>query len=184
MSRENELTDHEYDGIQEYDNPLPNWWLVTFFATIIFAFIYWLHYEIAGGPTLAQELSVAMKEIDAHRATMPVREPTEQELAAAFQDPGVLSEGGAVFAGKCASCHGPELQGLIGPNLTDAHWLQGKGTAKEILRVVRVGVPAKGMPPWEGLLKPSEITAVTVFIQSKIGSNPPNPKEPQGQKVE
>ncbi len=62
-TEEPKLLDHDYDGIQEYDNPLPNWWLTTFFATIIFAFLYYIHYEVAGGPSHRQELQVALLEI-------------------------------------------------------------------------------------------------------------------------
>ena len=51
---------HEYDGIVEHDNPLPTWWLWTFFLAIIFAFLYFIHYEFGGGETLQQELQVAM----------------------------------------------------------------------------------------------------------------------------
>ena len=67
MSTEDRELDHDYDGIKEYDNPLPNWWLVTFLGTVIFAFIYWVHYEIGGGPTLQQELDAAMKNGDRHK---------------------------------------------------------------------------------------------------------------------
>src|SRR5574343_592852 len=104
MSQDQDLLikGHEYDGIKEFDNPLPGWWLVTIYATIIFAFIYVIHYEFGSGPTLAQE-------------------------------PKVLAMGAEVFTGKCASCHGNELQGLIGPNLTDKYWIHGKGKISDIV---------------------------------------------------
>ena len=92
-------------------------------------------------------------------------------------------EGGKVFATKCAPCHGPQLQGSIGPNLTDDFWIHGKGTAAEIAQIVRQGVPDKGMPAWEALLKPEEIQQVAVYVAAAKGSNPPNPKPPQGNKV-
>ena len=60
---QDKLTDHEYDGIQEYDNKLPIWWLASFIGTVIFAFIYWIHYEFAGGPDLQAELKVEMEEL-------------------------------------------------------------------------------------------------------------------------
>lgn len=178
-----EIQGHEYDGIKEFDNPLPNWWLVTFFGTIIFAFIYYVHYEIGGGPTLADELKLAMEQMkSAATQAAPTNEPAENEelLATLAQDQGAMKKGEEVYKGKCAACHGPELQGQIGPNLTDKFWIHGPPTRENILKVVRKGVADKGMPPWEAILSKTESQSVSSFLFTKIGSNPANPKAPQG----
>ncbi|MEM1350129.1 MAG: c-type cytochrome, partial [Myxococcota bacterium] len=86
----------------------------------------------------------------------------------------------SVYASNCASCHGDLGQGLIGPNLVDAFWMNG-GDDVSIFETVSVGVPAKGMPPWESILMPEERVAVTAFLYSIRGTTPPNPKEPQGE---
>lgn len=177
---------HEYDGIIEHDNPLPMWWLWTFFLTIIFAFIYYLHYEVAGGPTLNDELKVAMAEVEKAKSKAESAAPmeTEDSLAAAFAKDGVLKLGEAQFNTKCASCHGAELQGSIGPNLTDKFWIHGVGTRMDIVKVIRDGVAEKGMPPWGPVMKKDEIYAVSAYILSKKGTNPAGAKEPQGNAVE
>ena len=178
------LTDHEYDGIQEYDNPLPNWWLWTFFLTIMFSFLYFIHYEFGGGQTLQQELEVAMQNIEKAAAQhAPAVTETEELLAEAMKDPKLLELGAAAYAGKCASCHSPQLGGLIGPNLTDNFWIHGKGTRMDIATVIRKGVPEKGMPPWETLLSKDEVYGLTAYILAKKGSNPANAKAPQGEEV-
>lgn len=176
---------HEYDGIIEHDNPLPTWWLWTFFLTIIFSFLYYIHYELGGGPTLTQELEVAMSNLDKARSHASSAAPMETEdmLQGKFKDANLIALGAAQYAGKCAACHGNELQGLIGPNLTDDHWLHGDGSGLALLKVIREGVPEKGMPPWNGILKKDELYGVAAFIESKHGSNPPGAKEPQGEKV-
>lgn len=178
---------HEYDGIIEHDNPLPTWWLWTFLITIIFSFLYFIHYELGGGGlTLNEELKEAMHALEKSKASAAASSPmeTEDSLAAAFAKDGVLATGAAQFTAKCASCHGQELQGLIGPNLTDKYWLHGKGTRMDIVKVIREGVPEKGMPPWGPVMKRDEIYAVTAFIISKKGSSPKGAKEPQGDLVE
>ncbi|MCB0369446.1 MAG: c-type cytochrome [Bdellovibrionales bacterium] len=187
MNKEQDLLikGHEYDGIKEYDNPLPGWWLFTFYATIIFAFIYVIHYEFGGGPTIAQELEISMKEIQAAKpAQSATLQISEEDLIKKTEDPKVIAMGAEVFTGKCASCHGNELQGIIGPNLTDKFWIHGKGKLSDMVTVIKSGVLDKGMPPWDGILKEEEIIAVAGFIHSKKGSNPPNPKAPQGDAVE
>lgn len=187
MSQEQDLLikGHEYDGIKEFDNPLPGWWLITFYATIIFAFIYVIHYEFGGGPTLSQELEVAMKEVQAAKpAASAAPQESEEDLMKKAQDPKFLAMGAEIFTGKCASCHGNELQGLIGPNLTDKYWIHGKGKITDMLTVIKAGIADKGMPPWDGILKQDEMIAVSGFILSKKGSNPANPKAPQGEPVE
>lgn len=186
MSQDNDriIDDHEYDGIHEYDNPLPAWWLMVFFGTIIFAFIYWMHYTVGGGPTLVDELKV---DSAAMQAKFPGgQEPTETDeiWSRLSGDPKVLTQGKSVFAAKCAACHGNELQGLIGPNLVDDYWIHGRGAPSEIATVVRKGVLDKGMPTWEGQLSNDDIRSVVVFVVSQRGTKPANPKPPQGEKVD
>lgn len=179
-----EIEGHEYDGIKEYDNPLPRWWLIIFWGTIVFAAGYYAYYQLGSGPTLQQELEVAMANMPKPVAPVAAT-PTEsdEELTAAFASIN-LADGKAQYDGKCAACHGQELQGLIGPNLTDNYWLHGKGTPSDIVKVVRVGVADKGMPAWENMLKKEEIYAVTAYIISKKGSNPAGAKAPQGELVQ
>ncbi|HPI40522.1 MAG TPA: cytochrome c, partial [Pseudobdellovibrionaceae bacterium] len=98
--------------------------------------------------------------------------------------PETLALGANAYTRVCAACHGPQLQGLIGPNLTDKHWIHGQGTRVDIIKVVREGVNDKGMPPWAAVLKADEMYGVVAYILSKKGSNPAGAKEPQGNLVE
>ncbi len=182
------LTGHEYDGIQEYDNPLPNWWLATFFATIIFGFNYWIHYQFGEAPTQLEELKTDMAIIEsknkqANQPQNPVNAENESDLKKLLSDSNSVSKGKEVYQTKCSACHGQELQGSIGPNLVDEYWIYGKGHLSEIISVVRRGVLDKGMPAWGTMLKEDEIKSVVVFIGSKQGTKPANPKPPQGEKV-
>lgn len=182
---QDQLLDHNYDGIQEYNNPLPNWWLITFYATIIFAVFYYGYYQLGSGSSLDQELKVARQEIVAKNPPPAQGAPAESEeqLAAVMSKPESLAMGKEIFAAKCAACHLEAGQGLVGPNLTDNFWVHGKGTRQDILQVVRKGVVEKGMLAWETLLKPEEVIAVAGFVFSLKGTNPPNPKAPQGTEV-
>lgn len=174
---------HVYDGIVEHDNPLPTWWLWTFFLTIIFSFIYFIHYSLGtDAPTLTDELTVAMAELDKSKASAVASAPleTEDSVKAIFAKPEMLTTGAAQYAAKCAACHGAELQGLIGPDLTDNFWLNGSGQRLDILKSIREGIPDKGMPPWGPVMKKDEIYAVASFILSKKGSKPAGSKGPQG----
>jgi cytochrome c oxidase cbb3-type subunit 3 len=159
------LLDHEYDGIRELDNPLPGWWLATFYLTIAFGIAYYAYYEIGSGPSSVQELG---GEIDAaaskEQAKPPKAAPAESELLA-----------------RCISCHGARGEGLIGPNLTDRYWIHG-GKITDIFTVVTKGVLEKGMPSWEALLKPEEAVSVVSFVWSLRGTNVSG-KAPQGNEV-
>ena len=175
----NILLDHNYDGIQELDNPLPNWWFIAFLITIVFSFFYFLHYEIAKvGPSLLQELTMDMEKLP--KPTLATSTESEEQLAAMAVD---IKLGHEVFVGKCAACHGQNGEGVIGPNLTDKFWLHGKGLRVEILNTIRKGVEEKGMPAWDSLLKAAEIYSVAFYIYSLKGSNPANGKAPQGTEI-
>lgn len=174
------LLDHNYDGIEEYDNPLPLWWLLTFFGTIIFAFHYAIHYQFGGGLSLADELKLAMDSLP----KISEKQWSEEDLKTETDKSENIAEGKAVFAGKCAACHGAEGQGVIGPNLADKFWIHGKGDRVGIIQVVNKGVADKGMPSWNGLLTDKEIVSVVGYVYSLKNTNPANPKPPQGVEVQ
>jgi cytochrome c oxidase cbb3-type subunit 3 len=177
---------HEYDGIRELDNPLPGWWLMTFYITIVFSVIYFAYYEFLGGPTLDQELAKKMSAIESVRVEAEKAKgvKSEEDLVALVNDQEVLAKGKAEFVAKCAACHGDKGQGIIGPNLTDDYWIHGNGNISSILGVINEGVLDKGMPPWKGVIPPDLMEEVAVYVYSLHGTSPEGAKPPQGEKVE
>ena len=184
--KQDQLKDSQYDGIQEYDNDLPRWWLGTFFITIIFGFGYWAHYYVLGsGPGQDQEYqnSVAFYEriySSGGEETGEV-ETTNETLLALLEKSDVLGEGKKIYMKNCTPCHGQLGEGTIGPNLTDTYWIHG-GKPMDIYNIIVNGVPEKGMVPWNTVLKNSEIQAATAYVLSLKGTNPANGKAPQGEK--
>jgi cytochrome c oxidase cbb3-type subunit 3 len=166
---------HEYDGIEEADNHLPNWWLVTFYGAIVFSFGYWFYYhEYHMGPTTPEAFAAEMAE----RAGQG--EADESTLLVLAGDTRTISEGREVYATTCAACHGANAQGEIGPNLTDNRWLHG-GTASAIYHSIRDGITSDqaripgsaGMPEWRAQLGERRVQAVTAYLLSIRGTNVP-----------
>jgi cytochrome c oxidase cbb3-type subunit 3 len=173
-----------YDGIQEYDNDLPLWWVYLFYGTIIFSVGYVIYYHV-GGPGLGQEqlLAVEMRALeDQKKSAAPVAASSELSLLALVSNAAAIEKGKGVYVGKCAACHGTDGQGLVGPNLVDKHWLHG-GKISDVHRTIEQGVIAKGMLAWKGVIPAQEIDAVTAYVWSLRGTNPPNQKAPQGELV-
>ncbi|MCF7825981.1 MAG: c-type cytochrome [Candidatus Marinimicrobia bacterium] len=253
----NELIEHDYDGIQEYDNDLPGWWKALFIITIIVAAIYVPYYHFFGDsqeteyqkemgtyveantgrgpfteyaspwvgdgeitPALRAEMN---KILDAPfdeqlMRTMAKADPDQlAKLQAAFPeviaaygagassspesalvkkeetpatapaagmvaltDEASLAAGKKVWETQCFTCHLNDGGGSIGPNMTDNYWIHG-GDMASIVHIIKVGVPAKGMIPWEATLTPDQIMQVASYIEVKlVGSTPAVPKAPQG----
>ncbi len=181
--KNNSMEVHEYDGIIEHDNPLPGWWLATFYITVIFSVLYFGYYQMGSGKSLVEEYQDSQKEfqlnIAAQNAGKAPSGPTESELNAALANAGAKSNGKSIYDTKCAACHGNEGQGLIGPNLTDKFWIHG-GKITDIANTIAKGVSDKGMPPWEALLSKEELINVAAYVKAFKGSNPANAKAPQG----
>jgi cytochrome c oxidase cbb3-type subunit 3 len=183
-AREDVLLDHEYDGILEYDNPMPAWWKNIFWGTFVFSLGYLFWYHLGGNGVsveAAYEADVAEARALAAKEALS-QAVSEESLAQLVNDQGSLAEAATKFAGVCSPCHGDKGQGLIGPNLTDDHWLHGSGSLMEIYEVVAKGVPEKGMPPWERQLSPEELRKVVAFVGSMKGTNVPG-KAPEGTPV-
>ncbi|MCB0342039.1 MAG: c-type cytochrome [Pseudobdellovibrionaceae bacterium] len=184
------IAGHEYDGIKELDNPLPDWWLFIFYATIIFSAIYFFYYEMDGGgkssdAILAEDMAVvqqqqaeAQSEVAAARAALPQK--TDADLANLGLDTELMAKAGDSYDKNCKSCHGEQLQGGIGPNLTDKYWIHTGGTVTGIVNVIHKGVLEKGMPPWENIIPDAEIEGLAAYIYKMKGTNPPNAKKDEG----
>ena len=180
------LLEHSYDGIQEFDNPMPRWWVYIFWATIVFSILYWLNVPgigIGKGRIADYKRDVAVAEaaLARRQASEPASASPEQ-LAALTKDASVVALGKQTFVQNCAACHRADAGGQIGPNLTDDYWLHG-AALEQIHATVANGVLEKGMPPWGKVLKPAQLDAVVAYVFTLRGTNPPNPKEPQGDLV-
>lgn len=183
------LLDHNYDGIEELDNPLPKWWQIIFYGAIIYSFVYVGYYEFGSGPSLQDELNRDMaKWAEIQDAAKQQDGGGNDSLLAIWNNESertqLIEAGRSVYAMYCAACHGDLGQGVIGPNLTDSFWIHGKGQLADIAHVVATGVADKGMPPWEAVLKPEEFKGVTFFVASLKGTNPANAKAAEGNEVQ
>jgi cytochrome c oxidase cbb3-type subunit 3 len=171
---------HNYDGIRELDNRLPPWWLYGFYLTIIFAVIYlWRFHVSHTGPSSIQEYerSVAKAELKIKDYLKEKGEAVDENNVTLLTSSEDIATGKAIYIKSCASCHTEKGGGLVGPNLTDDYWLHG-GDVKSIFKIVRYGFNA--MPQWQNQYSNKEIAQVTSYIKSLKGTNPPNPKAPEG----
>ena len=152
----------EADGIKEYDNPLPDWWLGLFWITVIWGVAYLVHYHFIAHRSpeaaLAQELAEA--EI---RWAIPETGEAEAELVLSAD---AVAEGEGIFQTYCVACHGVNMTGGIGPNLLDDEWLHG-GTSEDIIKTIADGVPAMGMVPWGPVLGAEQVNRVAAYVISR-----------------
>lgn len=178
------LLDHDYDGIKELDNNLPPWWKYGFYFTIVYAVFYLFIYHVSGIGKLPleeykDELLLAEKQKE-ERMKLNAENVNEENVVA-LTEVNVIAMGKETFTKLCVTCHRADGGGQVGPNLTDDYWLHGGGI-KNIFKTITYGVPNKGMISWQSQLSPKQIQTVASYILTLKGTNPPGPKEPQGDK--
>ena len=183
-SRRDELLDHDADGIREFDNDLPRWWLYGFYATIAFAALYLVNYHVLPQPVFGHKGMVAEYQAELEAASrVSTARPHDTRARAALirrRDAASLEKGRVIFEGPdnvCFSCHRTDLGGLVGPNLTDDRWLHGC-SIEDVVESVTKGYPLKGMMPY-GVGKPlteEQVLDVASYVLSKRGTSPPAPK--------
>jgi cytochrome c oxidase cbb3-type subunit 3 len=174
---------HDYDGIHELDNRMPPWLAFLFQGTIVFAVIYLIIYHMTGiGDLPMAELEKETQVVEAkktaflEKAAAKINENSVTLLA----DAKAIEEGKAIFTANCVACHAADGGGGVGPNLTDEYWLHGGGI-KNVFKVIKYGVPEKGMISWEKQLNPLKMQQVSSYIVSLKGTKPATPKAPQGE---
>lgn len=156
----------EADGIEEYDNPLPDWYIGLFFITIAWGVIYMVNWHVidhkSAAGLYAQEMAAA--KLQYPDLDKKVVQDTSAETLALGQE---------VFTTTCVACHNADMTGKIGPNLIDTKWIHG-GEFENVVNTITNGVPAKGMPTWGPILGPKKVAAVASFVLSKNTGQPSN----------
>lgn len=190
---EPKLRDHVYDGIQEYDQKLPNWWLFTLYITIVWFVVHWLcYYQLGIGSSDTEAVDKVVAEMNAARDKQ-MEAITDEQLWAMSRDPQVVEAGKATYntPGMCVTCHGSDLTGmgvdpmtkapikLPGLPLHDQEWKHG-GKPTEIFKIVRKGSPdiTKGMAAWELVLGMKRVSEVVAFVLSHHKEGEPITKAP------
>ncbi|MBK8979081.1 MAG: c-type cytochrome [Planctomycetes bacterium] len=180
-----ELRDHQFDGIQEFDNHLPNWWLWTFYGACIFSLFYWLHFHVVGSGALPlAQYEQEKQEWDEKLAQLDTAVSAD-ELVAMSKDPEVVAAGAVTWL-TCAGCHaqdgGARIAGadLPGVNLTDDAWLHG-GRPEQIYQTVLNGVDGTAMQAFVKTIGARKVQEVVAYMLAKVkGTNVEGGKPPQG----
>ena len=180
------LLDHNYDGIQEYDNPMPGWWKWIFWVTVVWSVIYVAGILLGYVPDYEEQLAAGQAEIQQRKAEAKAATPEVDQamIEKAIANEDALATGEAVFKTSCATCHGKKGEGLIGPNLTDKYWIHG-GSLMAVYKTVEEGVPDKGMPARGGAaISQDELVAVIAYVDTLRGTDPAGAKKPEGEPYE
>ncbi len=155
----------ESDGIEEYDNRLPNWWVGLFVVCVIYGVIYAVHFHF-----VAKTSQAAWYDEEMADAAVRWPAPTKEEAMASAASPDAVAAGKELYATNCIGCHGADATGGIGPNLTDAEWIHG-GTLEQINNTVTNGVPEKGMLAWGPILGAAKVAQVSAYVHSLGGGS-------------
>lgn len=177
------LLNHDYDGIQEFDYPLPNWWLATFYGAILFSSAYFIYFQLLGGPTLREEykadyLQVKTKQVRYYES---ISEFDREKFKLFINSSELVAYGKEVYEINCIGCHAANGSGDIGPNLTDNFWLYTVGDPSSFFEFILEGNPDGGMPSWVDKLEEDDLYAVVSYIMTNQGKTFQNSKEPQGE---
>ncbi|MFK7759818.1 MAG: cbb3-type cytochrome c oxidase N-terminal domain-containing protein [Phycisphaerales bacterium] len=183
-SRENELLEHNYDGIQEYDNPTPGWWHLIFWGTIVWSVIYVVVWHMT--PIIPDRITRLETTRDAaiqkQFAQLMLIDDEIIKVRTVMGDENWLNQGASVFAGACVLCHGQEGEGLIGPNLTDEYY-KNLTDLEGMLDVLNNGAANGAMPAQKNLLDSNEIALVVGYVASLRGKNLTGPRGIEGEEI-
>ncbi|MGI9517688.1 MAG: cbb3-type cytochrome c oxidase N-terminal domain-containing protein [Pirellulaceae bacterium] len=180
------LTDHSYDGIQEYDNPLPGWWTWLFIGSFFFAIFYVVYFHMGEGSTgrsIQDQYDRQAAEIFELRfAEIGELDPDEETILQYMNDQKWLAVGRVIYKTNCVSCHGAEGGGLVGPNLTDDHWKNVR-KIEDIATVIQDGAANGSMPAWRNRMSHiNQVVLTAAYVASMRGSGATG-KSPEGDPI-
>lgn len=161
------LKEHSYDGIQEYDQRLPRWWLITLYGAIAFSVVYWLVNQFYfASQSQTERIDKEMQDIQAIKLANSIDVTNDEMFWDMSQNSEFVSKGEKTFQATCTACHGTDLKGGIGFNLVDDTWVHG-AKPSDIYLTIENGVPEKGMQAWGEQLGQKRITELVAYILNK-----------------
>lgn len=181
--KKDELLAHECDGIREFDNALPKWWLYGFYFTIAFSIVYAINYHVLETPLwgkagMLAEYQAEMDDAGRLAASRP-KAPGASVALVALTDAESLKKGQEIYEGAnlCHACHRKDLGGMVGPDLTDNLWIHGCSPS-ELVKNISTGFPPLGMLPYGSgqTLSDEQLLQVVSYVLSKQGSRPASPR--------
>ena len=179
------LTDHSYDGIQEYDNPLPGWWKFLFWFFIWFAPLYYFYaHSDVEGRSIEDQYNNHMASVFETRFSEIGTLTADKETIMDYVNnkPEWLAVGKVVYQTNCVSCHGADGGGLVGPNLTDDYWKNVR-SVESIASVIENGAANGAMPAWGNRFShPNQIVLTAAYVAS-MRKNPVAGKGPEGNEI-
>jgi cytochrome c oxidase cbb3-type subunit 3 len=179
------LTGHSYDGIVEYDNPLPGWWKFLFWFFILIAPIYYFYFHSGmEGRSIHDQYNNHMASVFEIRFSEIGELTADRETILEYlnEKPEWLAVGKVTYQTNCVSCHGADGGGLVGPNLTDNYWKHVRNV-EGIASVIKNGAGNGAMPAWKTRLShPNQIVLTAAYVAS-LRQNPVPGKGPEGNEI-
>lgn len=182
-SQFDQLMNHEYDGIREYDNPLPFWWVWMWAASVVFSVGYAAWYHVGKGASVLEKYEVAKTvHIEKQLAGLGEIRADDATILRLMLDESMMEAVGGMFRGNCAQCHGNEGGGNIGPNLTDDAFKNITAPA-DLYTVIADGIPGTSMPAWSQRLREPQMILLASYVAHLRGTNPTVSIEADGSSI-
>lgn len=176
-----QVLNHEYDGIREYDNPTPGWWNWLFALSVMFSVVYWAWYHVGTeSSSIQQDWEAAqVAEFQKIFGKLGTLSPDEPTIVKMMGDTQMLAVARGIFLGNCAACHARDGGGITGVNLTDDTYKNVR-TLADFYTVITKGANNQAMPAWENRLSANERIILAAYAASLRGTTPATPKAPEG----
>jgi cytochrome c oxidase cbb3-type subunit 3 len=171
--------DHDFDGIQELNNPLPPWWTIGFVITVVISVFYIFYYTVQGKDSqydeYKREMANAKAQVEKYKKDNNIVDKNSVTL---LTDKNDLAAGKEIYMRNCVACHLADGGGIVGPNLTDENWIYGCDI-KTVFGIVNDGT-SQGMQSFK-TLGAKKVQQVASYVLSLKGTKPAKPKAPQGE---
>lgn len=178
------LLDHEYDGIREFDNPVPGWWHWILWLTVGFSILYYIFFTFSPEAWTVQD-SWERAQADAYRrvfGTLGELKPDEATIVKLAHDERMMALARSMFVGNCAQCHGRDAGGITGVNLTDDSYKNVRSIV-DLYAVITKGANFNAMPAWENRMSANERILMAAYAASLRGTNVAGGKAAEGNSI-
>ena len=178
------LMDHEYDGIQEFDNPTPGWWHVIFLGTVVFSFFYFLFFTFSPMAWTPEGDWAKAQNRETRRLFAAVGDikPDAPSMLSLMSNEKLMSYASGMYLSNCAQCHAKDGGGINGTNLADDHFKNVKVLA-DLYTTITNGAGNGAMPSWRANFSEKERILLASYVATLRGTKPANPRAPEGEVI-